>query len=194
MQSGSAHITPGVPKGAAKGAAPAPAPAVPQFIRFADSLGCSDAKAALECMRKLPATTIKAAIARRSYSFGAVEDGDFTVMKDAEKARREKRVANVPLLIGTNADEQRSSMGGMRSTSLKQYLDQTYPNDAELKEQLAKAYAVGPTSHYRTDFEALTAIATDLAMTCVTSRESKVSAEAGYRKCSMEWVEKSADV
>jgi carboxylesterase type B len=176
MQSGSSHITPGVqPKGTTT------TKRAPMFISLAISVGCTDLEKVVECMRKLPFATVKNAVASGPFHFGASDDG-LTVVRDAEAARRDHRVANVSLLIGTNADEQKATMRAQQRTPLAQYIGSTFGADAELKEKIAKGYPVGPNSLYKTEYDAMVAIATDMGFTCVTSRESKVSAEAGYRE------------
>jgi carboxylesterase type B len=179
MQSGSAHISPGVavPKASNAPSTPKPLP----FVTVAGKVGCSDEKSIIECMRKVPADQIKKAAASTSQ-FGAVDDDGFTTVRDAERVRKEHLAGNVSLLIGTDADEQKATMSSQRQTTFNQYLDSTPWVTPKLKEQLIKAYPFGPNQFYKNDYDAMVAIATDVGFTCVTSRESKVSAEAGYRE------------
>jgi hypothetical protein len=132
-------------------------------------------------MRQAPAEQIKRLLTT-SPQFGAVDDDGFTTVKDAERVRREHLAGNVSLLIGTNADEQKATIAAQRQKTLRSYLDTIFGSNGVLKEQIIKAYPVGPNSIYKTDYDAMAAVATDVGFTCVTSRESKVSAQAGYRE------------
>jgi carboxylesterase type B len=174
VQSGSAHITPGV-VGAPKGATSSP------ISVLAAKLGCASAEDIRDCLRKVPLEQIKKAIPT-SGQFGAADDDGFTTARNAERVRKEHLAGNVSLLIGTNADEQKATMSSQRKNTFKQYLDTTYGNDTAFKEKLTKAYPIGPNAPSKNDYDAMVAAATDVGFTCVTSRESKISAQAGYRK------------
>jgi carboxylesterase type B len=177
MESGSAHITPGVVGNPMNVSAPKTRP----FLTLAAKLGCSSPEEALACIRQVSVQQIKQAMATMGQ-FGLVDDNGFTTVRDSERARREHRVGNVSLLIGTNADEQKASMAGQMRNTFKQYLDNTYGNNTALKEKVRQAYPIGPNSPHKNDYDAMVAAATDVGFTCVTSRESRISAEAGYRK------------
>jgi len=125
---------------------------------------------------------LQSTVAKSGFRFAASPDGGVTTVLDAEGARKGRKIADVPLLIGTKADEQKSSLASQRNATLKDYLDTAYGNNTVLKQQLIKAYPVGPISLYKTDYDAIAAIATDYTFTCVTSREARISADAGYRK------------
>jgi carboxylesterase type B len=183
VQSGSAHITAGppAPPGAKGMATKQP---FPPLMVLANKVGCNHTQQPLDCLRKASVADIKKALPG-SPQFGAVDDEGFTTVADPEKYRKEGRAANVSLLIGTNADEQKATMASQKSKSLVQYLEATYGANSPLKDQLLRAYPIGGNSMYKTDYDAIAAIGTDVAFTCVTSRESKVSAQAGYRGCSL---------
>jgi carboxylesterase type B len=179
VQSGSAHITAGPPAPpGAKGMVTKQS--FPPLMVLANKLGCNYTQQPLDCLRKASVSDIKRALSS-SPPFGAVDDEGFTTVTDAEQYRKEGRAANVSLLIGTNADEQKATMASQRGKTLVQYLEATYGANSALKEQLLRAYPVGGNSIYKTDYDAIAAIGTDIAFTCVTSRESKVSAQARYR-------------
>ncbi|RDI89752.1 hypothetical protein Vi05172_g748 [Venturia inaequalis] len=174
VQSGSARITPGQVKEAKQ-----PGENTKTLAVLANKLGCTSTEKLLDCLRKVSASDIKKALPS-SPPFGAVDDEGFTTVVDPEKYRKERRAANVSLLIGTTADEQKATLAGQRGITVVQYLDKLYGNNTSLKEGVLKAYPVGVGSMYKTDYDAVAAIATDSSFTCVTSRESKISAEAGY--------------
>jgi len=178
MQSGSSELTPLADAKRARTSASRG----PSFQQLANTVGCNVSKVVLECMRQVPAIQIKQAVEKLTLYFGSTDDGGYTTVKDQGRVRRARQAARVPLLLGTNADEQRGSMSSWRAKSLKEYLDTEFDGQSASKEKLAKAYAVSSTSAYTTDFEAIAAIATDMSFTCLTAREARISAEAGYRK------------
>jgi carboxylesterase type B len=174
MQSGSAELTPlADAKRAQESASRGPA-----FQQLAKASGCTNREEILECMRKVPALKIKESVKNMSLYFGSVEDGVFTTVTDQARVRRAHGAADVPLLIGTNADEERGKMALWQDQKLQTYLDFTVENNTNLRDKLGKTY--GPL--YKSGFDAMTAIATDMSFTCITSREARISAEAGYRK------------
>jgi carboxylesterase type B len=174
MQSGSSELTPlADAKRARESASRGPA-----FNQLASALGCTYAEVMIDCMRSVPALHIKHTMRNLSLYFGSVDDGGYTTVKDQALVRRAHQAADVPLLIGTNADEERGKMASWRNETLEAYLNATFEDKTDLKESLRRAY--GP--HYKTDFDAMTAIATDLSFTCITSREARVSKESGYCK------------
>ncbi|KAF2405579.1 alpha/beta-hydrolase [Trichodelitschia bisporula] len=173
MQSGSAHLYPGT-----IGAAPKKANTT-AFLAVAEAVGCPNegSEALLHCMRAVPLATLKAAVLKSPIQFGAEDDQGFTTLRDSEAARLEHRVANVSLMIGTNADEQKATIVRDRGLRLAAFLKKQVEDDT-LRAKVAGAYKVG--AEYKTEFDTMAAVATDMAFTCVTSRESRISAQAGY--------------
>jgi carboxylesterase type B len=178
MQSGSASLSTGSPApGQNAGAA-----GVSLFILLGRASGCTVPETVLECMRKVPVDRIRKVLSENKMSFGATWDGGRTVVLDAEKARAEKKVANVPLMIGTNADEAKGSLGPGANAKLEPFLDQTFGNDETIKDQVRRAYPLYIRDGFKTEADAAAAISTDLRFTCMTSREAYNSAGTGYRK------------
>jgi carboxylesterase type B len=157
----------------------AAAPLAP-FASIASKVGCAAEDTMLACMRKAPAAQLKQAVASSSFVFGAVDDDGFTAVKDVYKSLKDRKSANVPVLIGTNADESRKVGMAPRDISLDAYLDKTFP--PFLKHHVLMAYTPGANSSYKDDFQAIAAIETDIRYTCVASKEAKFNAEAGHRK------------
>jgi carboxylesterase type B len=189
MQSGSSALSPGgMAQAGAKGKGAAKPP-LPLFELLGREVGCSVPETVLECMRKVPAKQIRERVVKGfgSRSFGATFDNGRTAVLNAEKARAEHTIANVSLLIGTNADELKQSIGGIggtaRNSTLQSFLDTRFGDNNALKEDVKKTYTFGPNSVYKTEFDLVAALPTVLEFTCVTSRESQSSAKAGYRKC-----------
>ncbi|KAF2428248.1 alpha/beta-hydrolase, partial [Tothia fuscella] len=172
MQSGSAELTPLADAkkariSASKGAA---------FEQLANALGCKNDTATMECMRAAPAAQIKKIVKDLNLYFGSVDDEGLTTVKDPASVRRAHRAAKVPLLIGTNAHEERGSMGSWRNRTLQVYLDSSFQNHPDLKDKLKSAYRPLHT----TDLDVMAAIATDMSFTCITSHEARISTESGY--------------
>ncbi|KAK3051309.1 hypothetical protein LTS18_012456, partial [Coniosporium uncinatum] len=82
---------------------------------------------------------LQSAVAKSEFRFAASPAGGVTTVLDAEGARKTWKIADVPLLIGTNADEQKSSLASQRNATLKGYLDTAYGNNTALKLQLINA-------------------------------------------------------
>jgi carboxylesterase type B len=181
MQSGSASLSTGSSPGAKSSGG-----GVPQFLMLGRAAGCTVPETAFDCMRKVPVDRIKRAMVDNKFSFGATWDGGRTVALDAEKARAEKKVANVPLMIGTNANEAKGSLGPGPTAKLESFLDQTFGDDETIKDQVRRAYPLGIPGGYNSEADAAAAISTDLRFTCMTSREAYNSAATGYRK-SLVW-------
>jgi len=150
------------------------------FAFIAGKVGCSTTGTMLECMRKVPVAQLKQAVASSGLVFGVVDDDGFSAVKDVYQWRKDGKAANVPVLIGTNADEARKVGMAPRDISLEAYLDKTFP--PFLKHHVLMAYTPASNSTYKNDFQAIAAIETDIRYTCVASKEAKFSADAGYRK------------
>lgn len=175
MQSGSAELTPladmeKAEKSARKG---------PAFQQLARAFDCPDEKGVLECMRRIPATSIKQKIMELALYSGSMDDGGFTTVKDQAAIRRAHQAANVPLLLGTNADELRNTLRQWNESSLDDYLLATFKDQPDLQSKLRKAYTPGPDTPYKAPFDAIAAIATDKSFNCITAREARISTSSG---------------
>lgn len=176
MQSGSAELTPLADmKKANESAKRGPA-----FQQLSRALNCFDVKLHLDCMRNIPATSIKQKMTELALYSGSVDDGGFTTVQDQAATRKAHQAADVPLLIGTNADELRGSLRRWNESSLDEYLNDTFNDHPDLKSKLRKVYSPGPENPYKNDFDAIAAIETDMSFNCITSREAHISAISGY--------------
>ena len=97
-----------------------------------------------------------------------------------EVLRRQQQAAKVPIMFGTNANE--GSIITSLNVNYDQYLKKNFP--VAMHADIKQKYPVGPEKKYKSDFEAVEAIETDVGFTCVTSGESQSSAASGYRKFS----------
>ncbi|QDS73215.1 hypothetical protein FKW77_003218 [Venturia effusa] len=176
MQSGSAEVTPLADiKKAKESARNGPA-----FQQLARALNCTVEQVALSCLRNVSAVSIKQMMTDLALYSGTMDDGGFATVKDQAEARRGHQAADVPLLIGSNADEVRGSLRRWKENSLDEYLLDAFGDQPELRYELAKAYASGSGKPYETEFDAIAAIATDMSFNCITAREARISSESGY--------------
>lgn len=118
-------------------------------------------------------------------SFGPVADGDRTVSNNPRQAREEKRIADVPILIGSNAQEYRiflaAATGGRTTIDMNAFLTATFPGNTDMQQKLRDAYPVGQGKEFATDFDAASQIATDMGFTCPAGLEANISAKAGFK-------------
>ena len=93
--------------------------------------------------------------------------------------RLDGNVARVPILIGTNANEGRSTQYGNNNMTL--YLTRALgPNiDPGLLATIKEAYPVGNGSIYATEHDALSAIETDLTSQCGAALVANDTAQIG---------------
>jgi carboxylesterase type B len=152
------------------------------FIGVAKSMGCvqhlsPDLYTSIECLRNKPATEVIDVIRREKYYFPTMEDGNYRTVQDEAAVRRAGKAANVPVMFGTNADEQASMV--LENENWPEYLRSMFPG-RKVRDRIAQAYAVGVNSTYKAGVHAIVALETAMAYTCVTSREARISADSGY--------------
>lgn len=68
------------------------------------ALGCPAEKGSLKCMRGKSATAIESVVQHEALEFNPIAD-NVTYAADPEQARVDHKIANVPVLIGNNAQE-----------------------------------------------------------------------------------------
>jgi carboxylesterase type B len=179
MESGSAELVPLADfRRAAADASP-----IPAFMRLASALGCdSQSPTLLDCIRKVPSADIKNAVLDQSLYFPCINDNGFTTVTDEAAVRKSGKAAKVPILMGTNLNEQTTSVKSEPSNlTLTEYLDTIFPFP-QLASNIKTAYGVGSNQRFVSNFDAISAVETDLAYTCLTAREANISAQAGIRK------------
>jgi carboxylesterase type B len=153
----------------------------PPFNRLAAAVGCDiESPSLLDCVRKIPAAKIKDIVVSQNLYFPCVNDGGFTTVKDEAVVRKSGKAAKVPILMGTNSNEQTTTVKGDPIMSLVEYLSKIFPYP-ELSEKVKATYDVGKNTKYLSSFDAISAVETDFAYTCLTSREAKISAESDIR-------------
>jgi carboxylesterase type B len=179
MESGSAELIPLADFRRAS----ANASSVPAFMRLASAVGCdSQSPSLLDCMRKISSADIKNSILSQSLYFPCIDDNGFTTVTDEAATRKAGKAAKVPILMGTNLNEQTTSVKSEPSNlTLTEYLDTIFPFP-QLGSKIKTAYGVGQSQRFVSNFDAISAVETDLAYTCLTAREANISAQAGIRK------------
>ncbi|KAF2996763.1 hypothetical protein E8E14_003317 [Neopestalotiopsis sp. 37M] len=121
----------------------------------------------LACMRTVGSSTIQSALSNAgSLTFTPVND-NVTQLEFPEKARREGRIARVPILTGQTANEG-TLFQDPTITSLDEFIAD-YPTLESVESDLASAYST-TDSGFATQFDADSAIDTDAEWTCSISR------------------------
>ena len=155
---------------------------VSPFSRLASAVGCNaNANAVIECMHNVPAVKLKEVIVSQSLYFPCVDDNGFTTVKDEAAVRRLGKVAKVPIMMGTNLNEQTTTVKKEPNFSLDEYLTNVFPYP-DLAQKIRTAYSVGKNAKYVSSFDTISSVETDFAYTCLTAREAKISADASIRK------------
>ncbi|KAG6009451.1 hypothetical protein E4U21_002366 [Claviceps maximensis] len=99
--------------------------------RLARALGCSeDNDQGLLCMRAAPATQLRDAAEHKSLSFFPIHDGGATWADHPRRDRQAGRIARVPILIGSNANEGGPMVYG--TLDLRAFLGSIFPPDSPL--------------------------------------------------------------
>lgn len=144
------------------------------------AVGCSAAASQIDCVRAVPATTIKSVIEHAALVFPPTVDNK-TESGNVALAITSHTAAQVPFLIGTNADEGRpfaAALGLDEPLNVAAFLNASIPNEPALQAAIAAAY---PLSLYPTPYLAISAIITDLSFTCPASALANLASVSGYR-------------
>jgi carboxylesterase type B len=141
--------------------------------KLAKEAGCVG-NGTLLCLRNTPATKLKAIIETKALSFNPTTD-NFTLVSKPYLKRHESKIANIPILIGSNAQEGRVFQYG--KTDLDAYLKETFP--ANMTEKVRAAYALH-TQGLHSNYDIISAIMTDLQFTCPAFLQAHGAFVAGY--------------
>ena len=143
------------------------------------AVGCTAATSQIDCVRTVPATTIQSVIEHAALSFPPTVDNK-TETGNVALAITSHTAAQVPILIGTNANEGRpfaAEDGLDEPLNVTTVLATTLPGFPALQAAIAAAY---PLSVYRTPYFAIAAIITDSTFLCPTSALANLAATSGY--------------
>ena len=145
------------------------------WLELASLLGCGDAASPIACIRTKDPVLIKETAENNTLTFQPVAD-NVTLSSNAQAARAAKKIANVPIMIGTNAQEGRVFAIGQNN--LTAYLTTTFQNPA-LIAAVNASYPRGQNG-LLTDYDIISAIYTDVVFTCPGALTANASAAAGY--------------
>ncbi|KPI35427.1 Cocaine esterase [Cyphellophora attinorum] len=149
------------------------------------TLGCGAAGDDLECMRALPATTIKDAIERNIISTWPPVPDNVTFAEYPRQNRLDSTAADlhdfarVPILIGSNAEEGR--LYSIDVTSLYAYINASFPNPtnnpaiSSLVQTLNETYTAVSTD----PFISVAALVTDSTFQCPAAIVGRETAQVG---------------
>ncbi|MCJ1381234.1 hypothetical protein MMC17_004343 [Xylographa soralifera] len=143
------------------------------------AVGCTAADSQIDCVRAVPATTIQSVIEHAALSFPPTIDNK-TETGNIALAIASHTAAQVPILIGTNANEGRpfaAELGLDEPLNVTTYLAATFPGLPVLQAAIAAAY---PLSVYQTPYFAIAAIITDATFLCPTSAIANLASTSGY--------------
>ncbi|MCJ1394787.1 hypothetical protein MMC18_007667 [Xylographa bjoerkii] len=143
------------------------------------AVGCSAAASQIDCMRAIPATTIQNVIEHAALSFPPTVDNK-TETGNVTHAITSHTAAQVPILIGTNANEGRplAVMDLLNEPmNVTTFLAASFLNAPALQAAIAAAY---PLSLYQTPYFAISAIITDFAFLCPASAIANLAAASGH--------------
>jgi carboxylesterase type B len=141
-------------------------------------LNCSSASDVLACVRSIPASKIKSTIEEAgNFAFGPIRD-NLTFISHAGVARQQGKIAQVPILIGSNFQEGRLFVTGYNST--QQYLQTVLPRmNQPFYNKVLAAYPIGSPG-ISNEFEQAAAIDTDYRFLCTASQIANYSSLAGF--------------
>lgn len=145
------------------------------WLTLAQKVNCSSAASSLECVRAVDPLVVKDVIEKNSLAFGPVAD-NITIVSDPRDRRAARKIANVPIMSGSNAQEGRVYNVG--NNNLTAYVTTTFQVPALINSVLA-AYPRGQNG-LNTDYDIISAIYTDLVFTCPGGKLANASQAAGY--------------
>ncbi|KAE8383446.1 Carboxylesterase [Aspergillus bertholletiae] len=136
----------------------------------------------LECVRALPAKRLKEIIERKRLTFSPIPDG-ITWPKNPHQDRLNStadlsKIARVPLLIGSNADEGQTFVTGQNVTNAHALFSAILGTNATLLEAILKEYPLG-TPGIKTELDRVAKVLTEFGFQCPAQRVANDSASAG---------------
>ncbi|EEQ88689.2 cholinesterase [Blastomyces dermatitidis ER-3] len=136
----------------------------------------------LECVRAIPALELKAIIERQQLAFGPMADGGVTWADTPRQDRLDSTdekslIARVPVLMGSNADENRPITVGMNDTEA--FLRASLPDvPGEIIQRILDTYPIGAPG-IGNEPERLAAILTEFSFQCLARLVTQDSATVG---------------
>ncbi|CCD50263.1 similar to liver carboxylesterase 1 precursor (secreted protein) [Botrytis cinerea T4] len=143
---------------------------------LAAGLGCSNTGSALACLRAADALTIKSYIEHAGLSFQPVVD-NVTRVSNPQLKRSNREIANVPVLIGSNAQEGSAFVYGQ--SDITAALQELFPGNATLQAEVLATFSVGQDG-LNTPAAVIEQIYTDIIFQCPSAIVANSSSAAGY--------------
>ncbi|KAH8694101.1 carboxylesterase [Talaromyces proteolyticus] len=145
------------------------------YYMVLSNFSCETASSPIDCLRHVPATEIKAFIESQSLLFPPV-DNDGTQLNDVRSSISSKKFANVPIFLGTNANEGRVFVAALGLSNSTNLIDQVL-NMSSLENSILALYAAGIVND---EYLLASQILTDAIFTCTTASLSNYAVESGY--------------
>ncbi|KAJ9605057.1 hypothetical protein H2200_010447 [Cladophialophora chaetospira] len=143
---------------------------------LAAAVGCNDTATTLKCMRGVPAMTLKNTSEHLALAFNFKTD-NYTFIANRTAARLAGKIAKVPVLAGTNANE--GTLFTYGATNLSDYLTTTLPTaPSSYLDQIANAYPIGSPGIANSS-QQISQIYTELIFQCSQARQLKDNKAAG---------------
>ncbi|KAL0576436.1 hypothetical protein V5O48_005541 [Marasmius crinis-equi] len=140
-----------------------------QLSIIARNLSCPTGRGELDCLRKISGEDLKQTLLATGVQFQPVTD-NITIFKDYVKQTKERRTAQVPLLIGTNKDEGTLIVEGEPTAYLSDIVQYSKSNNLNFPfsnlSALQRLYPV-PSPAFPTAYNASAAIWRDAHMLCL---------------------------
>jgi carboxylesterase type B len=144
--------------------------------KLAAAVGCNTSASTLSCMRALPASTLKNTTEHLGLAFTAVVD-NYTFVANRTAARLSGKIAKVPLMAGTNANE--GTVFTYGDTNLTAYLATALPTAPQsYYNEIAAAYPIGSPGIANVS-QQIAAIYTEFAFQCTQARELRDTKSVG---------------
>ena len=128
----------------------------------------------MTCLKQVEATKLKDIIESKALTFRPTTD-NYTLVSRPYIARHQGKIANIPTLVGSNAQEGRVFQYG--KTDLDAYLKETFP--ANMAAQIRAAYPLHAPG-LQSNYDIMSAIMTDVQFTCPAFLQAHGSYVAGY--------------
>ncbi|OGM48131.1 carboxylesterase hlo [Aspergillus bombycis] len=135
----------------------------------------------LECVRAIPAKRLKEIAERKMLTFTPIPDG-ITWPKNPHQNRLNStndssKIARVPLLIGSNADECQTIVAGQNAAEARVFLSGILGNNTARLQAILKEYPLG-TPGVKTERDRVAKILTEMGFQCPAQRVANDSASA----------------
>ncbi|KAF2759424.1 cholinesterase [Pseudovirgaria hyperparasitica] len=152
-----------------------PTNAITSWDTLVKNVSCTDALSQLECVRRAPVDKIRDAEQYNLLEFMPYVDGE-TQIRFPAAARKARKIANVPILAGSNANDGSTFAHGL--SNLTAVLEGYFPGNATLQKEIAALYPLG-SNGLTSGRDQINQLLTDYGFQCPTRRFIDDSAAVG---------------